>query len=278
MRVKLSDMVKAVNPQSSGPERAKGPVDKALDLLGALVRPGGPHRLADIARQTGLTKPTVHRLLQTMAEAGFAAAEGGAYRVGPRLLAMAAAALADSEEIQCVRPVLADLQSRTGQTVLFAVRQGAEALYVEKVESAHGYRMTSRVGGEVPLYCTAVGRAILSALPDGDVAEILGGEPLPARTPRTLTDPAAIREASASASGYFVEDEEYELDVRSIAAPVLDRDGQVFGAIGLSGLTFTLDDASIEVFGPIVRATAGRVSAALAENSPGLGVIKGGRV
>lgn len=277
MRVKLSDMVKAVNPQSSGPERAKGPVDKALDLLGTLVRPGGPHRLADIAQQTGLTKPTVHRLLQTMTETGFAAAERGAYRVGPRLLAMAAAALADSEEIQCVRPVLADLRSRTGQTALFAVRHGAEALYIEKTEPAHGYRMTSRAGGAVPLHCTAAGRAILSALPGEEVAETLGGEPLPAYTPRTLTDPAAVREASVSVRGYFVEDQEYELDVRSIAAPVLDRDGQVFGAIVLSGLTFTLDDAGIEVFGPIVRAAAGRVSAALAENSPTLGVIRGER-
>ncbi|WP_040406247.1 IclR family transcriptional regulator [Amycolatopsis nigrescens] len=251
-------------PERSGQPR--GAVDKALDVLSALVRPGSPHRLADLAKETGLAKPTVHRMLQTLTGSGFAVGvAGGSYQVGPRLLGMSAAALASSKESRFARPVLAELQRRTGHTVHYAVRHGLDAIYVEKVEPAQAYRMTSRVGGEVPLYCTAVGRAILSRLPEAEVAEVLGTAPLPARTPRTLTDPAAIRHALSEVDerGFLVEDEQNEPDVRCVAAPVVDGLGQVAGAISVSGLTFTLSLDSVEVLGPLVRDAAAQVSAAL---------------
>lgn len=252
-------------------------MEKALDVLAALSRPGGPHRLAEIARQTGIAKPTAHRMLQTMTESGFAvAADGGSYHVGPRLLGMAAAALAGNEESQHARPVLLDLQRRTGHTAHYAVRHGHDAVYVDKVEPAQAYRMTSRVGGQVPLYCTAAGRAILSRLPEAEVAEILETAPLPARTPHTLTDPAAIRATLSEVDelGYVTETEQNEPNVRCIAAPVLDGLGRVAGAISISGLTFTVDDDSVAVFGPMVRTAAARVSAALGAGAGPLGVVE----
>ncbi|WP_158880540.1 IclR family transcriptional regulator [Amycolatopsis anabasis] len=256
-------MNRAVNDR---PGEARGSVDKALDVLTALVRPDGPHRLAEIARQTGLAKPTVHRMLQTMTESGFAVGEGGSYHVGPRLLGLAAAALAGSRETRFTGPVLAELQRRTGHTVHYAVRHGRCAVYVEKVEPDQAYRMTSRVGGEVPLYCTAVGRAMLARLPEAEVAAVLDTEPLPARTPHTLTDPARIRAALSEVDerGYLVEDEQNEPHVRCVAAPVVDGLGQVAGAISVSGLTFTLTTESVPVLGPLVADAAARVSAALA--------------
>ncbi|CAM5305814.1 IclR family transcriptional regulator OS=Streptomyces tendae OX=1932 GN=F3L20_19640 PE=4 SV=1 [Streptomyces tendae] len=269
--VKLSDMVKAVNTRSVDQELAKGPVDKAMEVLDALVQPGGPHRLGEIARRTGLTKPTVHRHLRTMAEYGFAEpAEGGSYRPGPRLLGLAAAALSDSRALELARPVLADLRRRTGHVACYAVRHASDAVYLEQSEPAREYRMSARPGHRSPLYTCGVGLAMLSVLPAEEVSAVLDAPDLEARAPGTLTDPAALRAvlARAALSGYAVDDEYDEPDVRSVAAPVLDAEGRAVGAIGIAGLTFTLDAGSVEVFGPMVRAAARTVSAGLGARTP----------
>ncbi|MCF2129264.1 IclR family transcriptional regulator [Strepomyces sp. STD 3.1] len=268
-------MVKAVNTRSVDQELVKGPVDKAMEVLDALVQPGGPHRLGEIARRTGLTKPTVHRHLRTMAEYGFAeAAENGSYRPGPRLLGLAAAALNDSRVLELTRPALADLRRRTGHVAFYAVRHAADAVYLEGSEPAREYRMSTTPGRRSPLYACGVGLAMLSALPAEEVDAVLDVSDLEARTPSTPTEHAAVRAVLARAAlcGYAVDDE-YEPDVRSVAAPVLDAEGRVVGAIGILGLTFTLDADSVEVFGPMVRAAARTVSAGLGARTPVLGVV-----
>ncbi|MFF7157975.1 IclR family transcriptional regulator C-terminal domain-containing protein [Streptomyces sp. NPDC008139] len=259
-------MSKAVNTRASEQEPAKGPVDKAMEVLEALVQTGGPHRLGDLARRTGLTKPTVHRHLRTLAEYGFAQpAEGGSYRAGPRLLGLAAAALHDSRDLALARPVLDDLRRRTGLLAQYAVRHGDEAVLLAESEPASEYRMSGRPGGRVPLHSSGVGLAMLSALPPHETAALLDAGPLAARTPRTLTEAAELRALlrDAASTGYAVDDEYDEPDVRSVAAPVLDGEGRVVGAIGVRGLTFTLDERSVEMFGPMVRAAARTVSGGL---------------
>ncbi|WP_328539453.1 IclR family transcriptional regulator [Streptomyces sp. NBC_00344] len=269
-------MPNTVNTRSSEQDPGKGPVDKAMEVLEVLVQGGAPHRLAEIARRTGLSKPTVHRHLRAMAQHGFAEpAEGGSYRAGPRLLGLAAAALDAGPDLRLVRPVLADLRSRTGQVAHYAARHGTEAVQLEQSEAAGGYRMSVRPGGRTPLYCSAVGLAMLSALPSPEVDATLGDTPLATHTPHTLTDPAALRATLARAAqlGYAVDDEYHERDVRAVAAPVLDGDGRLVGAVGISGLTFTLDPESAELFGPMVRAAARTVSAGLGSTGPALGVV-----
>jgi IclR family acetate operon transcriptional repressor len=211
-----------------------------------------------------------------MAEYGFAEpAEGGSYRPGPRLLGLAAAALSDSRVLELTRPALADLRRRTGHVAFYAVRHASDAVYLEQSEPAREYRMSTRPGHRSPLYSCGVGLAMLSALPAEEAAAVLDAPDLEARTPNTPTDPAALRAVLARAAlcGYAVDDEYDEPDVRSVAAPVLDAEGRAVGAIGIAGLTFTLDPGSVEVFGPMVRAAARTVSAGLGARTPQLGVV-----
>lgn len=252
-------MNKAVNASPG----ARGAVEKTLEVLATLAGPGGPHRLADLAQACDLPKPSVHRMLQSFADAGYALSAGsGRYTAGPRLLGLSAAALTG---IRPLRPVLEDLRRRTGHTVHYAVRHADRAVYVDKLEPDQAYRLNTRPGGEVPLHCTGVGRAILSRLPEADVAEVLSA-PLTARTAKTLTDPAAIRRelATVDSAGYVVDDEQFETHVRCLAAPVLDAAGAVAGAVSVSGLTFTLQPSSFETLGPLVAEAANRLSAVLA--------------
>ena len=260
---KLGRVNNAVNTSPGG---SRGAVEKALEVLATLAGPGGPHRLADLAQACDLPKPTAHRMLQTFTEAGYAVGAGsGRYAVGPRLLGLSAAALTSTRPL---RPVLADLQRRSGHTVHYAVRHADRAVYVEKLEPDQAYRLNTRPGGEVPLYCTAVGRAILSRLPEADVATVLSA-PLGARTAKTLTDPAAIRQelTTVDSAGYVVDDEQFEAHVRCLGAPVLDAEGAVAGAVSVSGLTFTLQPSSFDVLGALVAEAANRLSAVLAGNA-----------
>jgi DNA-binding IclR family transcriptional regulator len=257
---KLGRVNNAVNTSPGG---SRGAVEKALEVLASLSSPGGPHRLADLAQACDLPKPTAHRMLQTFTDAGYAVGAGsGRYTVGPRLLGLSAAA---STSLRPLRPVLADLQRRSGHTVHYAVRHADRAVYVDKLEPDQAYRLNTRPGGEVPLHCTAVGRAILSRLPEADVDAVLSA-PLAARTAKTLTDPAAIRQelTTVDSAGYVVDDEQFETHVRCLGAPVLDAEGAVAGAVSVSGLTFTLQPSSFDVLGPLVAEAANRLSAVLA--------------
>ncbi|MDI5963040.1 IclR family transcriptional regulator [Streptantibioticus silvisoli] len=270
-------MPKAVNTQSTEPGPAKGPVDKAMEVLEALTRGAGPHRLADIARSTGLSKPTAHRHLRTLAEYGFVdAAAGGAYRVGPRLLGLAAAALDTGRDLRLARPALADLRQRTGQLAYYAVLDADEAVYLEVSEPAREYRMRVRPGGRVPLHRSGAGLAMLSALPDQRAEEFLTAGPRAAGAARG-TDPRVLREAVREAArvGYAVDDEYDEPDVRSVAAPVLGGDGRVAGAIGVRGLTFTLGAEAVAMYGAMVRAAARSISADLGATGPRLTALDG---
>ncbi|MFD6277906.1 IclR family transcriptional regulator [Streptomyces sp. NPDC060209] len=241
-----------------------GPVDKAMEVLSALVETGAPHRLADLARRTGLTKPTVHRLLRGLASSGFVEpAEGGSYRAGPRLLGLSAAALDSGPGLRLIRPVLAELRTRTGLLAHYAVRDGDFAVCLEVSEPAREYALELRPGTRVPLLLSAPGLAMLAALPAAETEQAFtageaAGHPLPV--------PAAdLREeiTAAAGRGYALDDQYEQEDRRALAAAVRDGEGRIVGAVALTGLVFTLDRAGVELYGPMVRAAARAVSAGL---------------
>ncbi len=281
---KLSDMGKPVNsrPKEQPPagraveQSVMGPVDKAMEVLSALVETGAPHRLADLARRTGLTKPTVHRLLRGLAGSGFVEpAEGGSYRAGPRLLGLAAAALDSGPALRRIRPVLAELRTSTGLLAHYAVRDGDAAVCLEVSEPAREYALELRPGSRAPLLLSAPGLAVLAALPSAEAEEAFSaaeaaGHPLPV--------PAAdLRDeiAAAAERGYAVDDQYEQEDRRALASAVRDAEGRVVGAVALTGLVFTLDRAGVELYGPMVRAAARAVSAGLASDGrPGLTVAR----
>lgn len=238
-------------------------VEKTLAVLDAL---GDHERIADIAQATGLHKSTVHRILQDFARLGFArVTEQGTYQGGSRILGLAGRVLARTDAAQRARPELIALQAESGGTVHFALLDGDEAVYVAKMEGAKPYRMASRVGMAVALHCTAIGKAVLSALPEPEVRALLARRPPTARTSRTLTDPdllvahlEVIRER-----GWSLDDEENETGVRCVGAAVRDHTRRVVGAVSVSQLSSDPAGHPAADLGPRVAAAAGEISALL---------------
>lgn len=238
-------------------------MERTLAVLETL---GRPRRLAEIAERTELPKPTVHRILQVLVARGFARDEdNGVYAAGPRVLAVAGEALAELDLAATARPLLRDLQSRVGGTIHLALRNGDEAVYVEKVDGDEPYRMASRVGGALPLHSTGIGKAILAGLPAEEREELVGRLPLVQRTDNTLVDQKALASEleRVATRGYAIDDEENERGVRCVAAPLRDHRGRVVGGLSVSSLVYVLSREDAERIAPDVVAVAGELSALL---------------
>ncbi|MER6947949.1 IclR family transcriptional regulator [Nonomuraea sp. NPDC000554] len=242
-------------------------VEKTLVVLRALAGHDRPRSLADIAQRTGINKTTVHRILQIFIAQGYAVTRGdGTYASGPAMLTLAGAALTDRDVTALVRPILENLQRHSTHTVHFAVRSGSAAVYLAKIESQQPYRMASRVGTQIALHCTAIGKAILAHLPEEEVRAVVAAtSPLMRNTANTIVDRNLLMAEleAVRRRGYAIDDEENEANVRCVGAVVQDGAGTAVGAVSVAGLTLSLGADDVPLLGPLVVAAAARVSAAL---------------
>jgi DNA-binding IclR family transcriptional regulator len=208
-----------------------------------------------------LPKSTVHRILRRLVERGYARAEGeGRYVLGPRVLTIAGAMRFDTAS--AALPVLRELHAEVGHTVHFAMLADDEAVYVEKlVDPDLPYQFASRVGGRIPLHCTAIGKALLAAMPDDPVARL----ELTRRGPGTLVSADALRAdlARVRDRGFAIDDEENERNIRCVGSAVRDHRGLPTYALSVSALTVELSLEDAMRLGPRVVAAADAVSAQL---------------
>lgn len=253
----MSHVVNGLRPLGESGHEGRGVAEKALNLLTELARADEPLRLADLAQQTSMPKPTAYRMLATLCRSGFASSpSGGRYYAGPKLLGIAASALSRRPERAFVHESLLELQRETGHAAFFAIRHAEQAVYIDKVEAAQAYRIAIEVGHEVPLALTAIGRAMLIGIPHQEAASLL-------KDYYDDKDDAAEELRQSRVRGFAIEDEDYETNIRAVAAPVYGYSGEIIGAIGLAGLTFTLSEETLDVFGPLTINAAARVSEAM---------------
>lgn len=235
--------------------------DKTLLVLEALAE---HTRVADLAKGTDLPKATVHRILQTLVRHGFARTDGqGEYTGGPRILSLAGQFLQRLDIAERVRPVLRDLQERTGWTVHLALLSGDEAIYVAKIEGDQPYTLASRVGMSLRLHCTSIGKSILATMSDDEVRALVRRAGMPARTANTHTGEDALLAdlAGVRRRGYAEDHEENETGVRAVGAAVFDHTGAVLGAVSAAALVYR--DEPTEARGALVKQAAADVSTAL---------------
>ncbi|MCS7173803.1 MAG: IclR family transcriptional regulator [Armatimonadetes bacterium] len=241
-------------------------VERAAAVLRVLGEAGRPLGVAEISARIAVPRPTVYRLLQSLAREGLVTPVGRGFTIGAGVLWLAARRLEQLELRTVGRPILKDLRDRTGETVHLAVLEGGQVVYVEKVESPGPIRMASMVGRIFPAHSTALGKAMLAYLPQEQLQEILRRHGLPARTANTITDPARLLEelALVRARGFSIDNVENEEGIRCVGAPIFDHTGAVAGAVSVSGsvATISLERARREL-GPLVREAAERISRAL---------------
>lgn len=241
---------------------------KAMAVLQAVSDAAEPVSVARIARLTGHPRATVHRIVAALEAEGMLAEvpRGGAYGLGPRLMALAARAWDRFELRLIAAEELAKLRDATGETVHLAVRSGAEMIYVDKLESPQAVRMASRIGTRVRLHSSSVGKAWLAALPPDEAAALLPELELTAMTPQTLTTIAALAAEieRIRVRGYSIDAEENEADIWCYGGAIAGTGGAI-GCISISIPKYRAATDDPERYAAPLLACCRRIAALAAE-------------
>lgn len=242
---------------------------KALDLLESLTE--APLTAAEISEKIGVAKPTVYRIVRTLQNRGFVSREldGSRYMLGTAVYALGSAH-SSADLLSLARPSMVHLAAKFGETVNLAIPVHHEVVYIDVLESMHQLRTQVPAGFRDHIHSTALGKAILAALPDKEARAILSSTDRPAKTPNTVTAvPALLRQiAEVRTRGYAVDDEENELGSVCMASAFVDHTGRPIGAISVTGPRWRIEDRLVEVIGSELVAAASSLSLALGAARP----------
>jgi len=213
-------------------------VANSLRLIKAFSEDEYEIGISDLAKRLGLAKSTVHRLASTLLEQGMLEQNpsDGKYHLGLALFELGTMVRRKMDFTVEARPFLRTLMEKTGETVHLAILDHDSILYVITHESKQALRMGSKVGTRAPVHSTAVGKVLLASQPEEEIERIVA-RGLPQSTPSTLVDAKALRRelALVKAQGHAVDDEESEIGLRAIAAPIRNYAGEVVAAISIAG-------------------------------------------
>jgi DNA-binding IclR family transcriptional regulator len=223
-------------------------VAKAFELIGVVADAGTAGiRLQPLAAECAFAVSTAHRYVTSLLDLGvIERTTSGSYRLGITLVALAGQYLEEDVLRRVAHPYLVELASISGETAHLGVRVGDRLVYVDKVESAKSVRLVSRIGSQVPMHCTSMGKAILSLTSEEDRARVLDGE-LTRPTPKTRVGAELTAELGVVlAQGYALDDEENEEGVRCIGLPLLNAAGEPIAAFSISAPAnrFSVEDCT----------------------------------
>jgi DNA-binding IclR family transcriptional regulator len=208
---------------------------RILAILNAFVPGEARLTLTQISRRTGLPIATTHRLVGELTRGGGLEREpGGTYRIGVRLFEIGSLAPIGGGLRELAMPFMEDLYEATHENVQLAVREGLEALFLEKISGRSSVKIVTRVGGRLPLHATGVGKVLLAYAPPGVIDAVID-RGLPPLTDQTITDPDRLRSALAEvrANGFAWTRDEMTVGAMSIGAPVFGPDAHVVAALSV---------------------------------------------
>ena len=252
----MSDEATGVQPHSA--------LIKGLRVLEVVAT---QDRLSDIAHTTGLSYSTVHRILTDLVAHGWVHQDvNRRYHLGLRPGGLANLLGREEQYLEHVIPHLLALRNQTGHTVHFAVRQNAQLTYTVKLDGLGSHRMRSYVGMELPLYCTAIGKAILATMKADQVINLLARTRVRRLTAKTLITRRQLFDQLeiTGQRGWALDDGENENHTRCIGVAVPKGDSGVVGGLSMSGLDRELDAGGLAEHAPFVVATGRAVSKVLA--------------
>lgn len=203
---------------------------KAFSVLEAMTDAGRAVTLKELGETTGLPKPTLHRILGTLAELGYVEQDHARSRYNLTLQLFRLGHGDTYDEIkERVLPLMEALHRRFDETVNLAVLQGSHVQYVHFIETTQSLRWQVKPGVRDPFYCTALGRAIVAFLPKARQDQLVERAEIVARTPFTPADAAAVRArlATTARNGWARDDQENDLGVCCFGIPILEGDRAV---------------------------------------------------
>jgi IclR family transcriptional regulator, acetate operon repressor len=237
---------------------------RGLTLLEQLAESEGGISLTEISQRAALAPSTAHRLLNTLADMGFVfqAPDSGLWYIGLKTYRVGCAFVSNRDFVGESHAYLRKLMEQSGETANLSIIDGTHVCFIAQVQCHEVMRMLVRLGSRLPAHASGSGKAILSALPEDELAIFFRESKLQKLTQKTTTDIDQLRLqfAAIRSRGYSYDDEENALGLRCVAAPIYDEYSEPLGAISLAGPIARLTDERILKLGPLVAHTAREIT------------------
>nr|WP_106780720.1 IclR family transcriptional regulator [Lysinibacillus timonensis] len=230
-------------------------IERAFIILERLSEHPSGMQITKLARETNLSKSTVHRLLSTLIELQYVNKdlETERYYISYRALYLTRNILSNSSLISVAKPILQRLVNEINETIHLCLEENGEVVYIDKIESNQTIRMYSSIGSRAPMYCTGVGKMLLSGKDENVLHDMISKVQFTKRTNNTILTPTDLLDEidRIRKCGYALDNIENEEGIRCIAAPIYDFSGKII--------------ASFSISGPSSRVTLERIEEELAE-------------
>lgn len=240
-------------------------IKRAFAVLSALG--DGPIGVTEVAQRVDLPKSTAARMLASLVSEGAVEQDPGdaRYRLGPRIVSLAAGVVPLRSLVALAHPVLVELASQLGEAAGLAVPDGRVVHYIDQVETTHQVLVRDWTGTRLPIHAVSSGQVFLAHMPPSAVDRLLA-DPLERFTPRTLVDPTVLRDRlrRIQLDGYAWVEDEFAEGINSVAAPIADAAGDVTAAVHVHGPSYRFPRPGAETTIALhVLAAAARISARL---------------
>jgi IclR family pca regulon transcriptional regulator len=233
-----------------------GGLVKGLRLIEAFDSAHTRMTLTEAARRVDISAAAARRCLLTLCELGYVQTDGKLFWLSHGALKVAYAYAASTRLPRLLQPLLDGLSERSRESASLSVLHDNAAVMAARSTARRTMRVGLGVGSRLPLFCSAAGRALMAALPDGTWEGLVAATPMTPLTPHTVTDMAQLRRLieACRENGYAACDEEIELGVRSIATPILNQAGETVAAVSISTRAERMAlDEMVQQYLPVLR-------------------------
>ncbi len=238
-------------------------VDKALIIIKLLAEKGRDMKLTEISEELDINKGTLHGLISTLKFHGFIDQDGKTqkYRLGLYLIELGDIASKSLDIIQITSPIIEEVSNRLQETVHIAKLDNFDVVYVDKKESKQSMRIYTSIGSRNPAYCTGVGKAMLAYL-DEDTLNMLLPEKVEKFTPNTVTDKEEFikRLRLIKEKGYALDNEEFSIGLKCVAAPIFNHEGKAIYGLSVSGPSVRMTEEKIQESIKLIKLAAEKIS------------------
>ena len=252
------------------PDTGMQSLRRAIAVLECVAAAPGGMGISAIARETGLAKPVILRLLRTWEAAHYLIRrEDGKYGIGWKFFTLAAAHAETIDLREAARPYLVQLNEQTAETVHFSALVGDEVVYVDKIEGRQAIRVYTAVGRRGPLLTTASGKAILAHQPDEFARAVIEKHASESTSTTALSLDEQLQESEQTRRrGYSINKGQWHDEVAGVGAPIFNADGSVDAALSVTFPLAGLTASRLRYLGEQVRDVAARLSKELSGRTP----------
>ena len=241
-------------------------LDRGIAVIRSFSADARRQTLADVARATGLTRATCRRLLLTLVELGYARTDGKTYELTPRVLDIGYSYLASMHLNEIAQPFIEELSEQVHESSSVSVIDDTDIVYVARVPTKRIMTVAIGLGSRFPAYQTSMGRVLLAEADDDTIREVFARSDRSRATAQTVASADDLIAAIdvVRESGWALLDQELEIGVRSVAAPIRDGRGDAVAAVNVSTHAGRTDiDQLEEFFVPHLLHAAGSITEAL---------------